>query len=205
MKASRFSRRRAGREGRKGTGIGVAPEVLDEVLKNEGVKKDTVDGEEERIEAAINTSIQNRDLNEPVNREAIKAEYTPTKSFQRSHRYSQEDRDSKESSPYSLKTKTYSTNNNEQPVQQKLPPPPPSSSSSSESEPEPSRNNERLVGNNNQANNDLQLEIEDLQDEIEELRLQLRQKDTIIAEKDLEISRLKRSARRTRQPRQSDF
>ena len=31
MKASRFSRRRAGREGRKGTGIGVAPEVLDEV------------------------------------------------------------------------------------------------------------------------------------------------------------------------------
>ena len=50
-----------------------------QVLKNEGVKKDTVDGEEERIEAAINTSIQNRDLNEPVNREAIKAEYTPTK------------------------------------------------------------------------------------------------------------------------------
>ena len=33
MKASRFSRRRAGREGRKGTGIGVAPEVLDEVSK----------------------------------------------------------------------------------------------------------------------------------------------------------------------------
>ena len=70
----------------------------------------------------------------------------------------------------------------EQPVQQKLPPPP--SSSSSESEPEPTRDNERLVGSN-QANNDLQLEIEDLQDEIEELRLQLRQKDTIIAEKDL--------------------
>jgi len=173
-----------------------------QVLKNEGVKKDVVDGEEERIEAAINTSIQNRDLNEPVNRDAVKAEYKPTKSFQRSHRYSQEDRDSKESSPYSLKTKTYSTNNNEQPVQQKLPPPP--SSSSSESEPEPTRDNERLVGSN-QANNDLQLEIEDLQDEIEELRLQLRQKDTIIAEKDLEISRLKRSARRTRQPRQSDF
>ena len=50
-----------------------------QVLKNEGVKKDVVDGEEERIEAAINTSIQNRDLNEPVNRDAVKAEYKPTK------------------------------------------------------------------------------------------------------------------------------
>merc|ERR1711935_728327 len=203
IKSKRFDRRRAGRAGRKGTGV--APEVLDEVLKKEGVIKDHVDGEEARVDDAINTSIHNRDLNEPINADAIQAEFTPVKSFTRtSHRYSateEQQRETKEHSPYALKTKA--TNNNEP----KPPPPPPAlSSDEDDDECDAVEQQQQQQQRQQHVDDDLKVQIEDLEDEIDELRLQLRQKDTVIAEKDLEISRLKRSARRTRQPaRQSDF
>merc|ERR1712227_621883 len=196
LKSKRFSRRN---DARKATGIGVSKEELDEVLCQQKDAKDQPDGQ---LQDAINTSIQNRDKNEPVNEDAVKAEYVPTKTVTRRQRYSQkesDDRESKETSPYSLKSRTYSSNNNEQ---QKFVEP------SSESEDEPpqpaNRVGQQAVGQN--ETDDLLLEIENLEDKIQELQLQLKQKDTIIAEKDLEINRLKRSARqRTRQPRQSDF
>jgi len=125
----------------------------------------------------------------------------------RRQRYSQkesDDRESKETSPYSLKSRTYSSNNNEQAAQQKFVQP----SSESEEEEPPARVGQQVAqsGQNADEVDTLMLEIESLEDKIQELQLKLRQKDTIIAEKDLEINRLKRSARqRTRQPRQSDF
>merc|ERR1711935_99258 len=202
IKSKRFDRRRAGRAGRKGTGV--APEVLDEVLKKEGIIKDHVDGEEARVDDAINTSIHNRDLNEPINAEAIQAEFTPVKSFTRtSHRYSateEQKRETKEHSPYALKTKA--TNNNET----KPPPPPPALSSDEDDDECDAVEQQQQQQRQQHVDDDLKVQIEDLEDEIDELSIQLRQKDAVIAEKDLEISRLKRSARRTRQPaRQSDF
>jgi len=201
QKKNRFSRRA---DPRKATGIGVSKEELDEVL----CKQKDVDQADGKLQDALDTSIQNRDKNEPVNEDALKAEYVPIKTVTRRQRYSQkesDDRETKETSPYSLKSRTYSSNNNEQAAQQKFVQP--SSESEEEEEPPPARVGQQVAQTKQDDEVDNLLhEIEDLEDQIEALKVQLSRKDAIIAEKDLEINRLKRSARqRTRQPRQSDF
>lgn len=196
MRSSRFSRRR-GNQNRKGTGV--SAEVLDEVLKKEGLKGET--DQADGVDDNLNISIRNREINEPINQEALNAEYKPSRTVTRSYRTSTEDREEKESSPYTLKAKSPHANNNEAPRA----PPTVDVEPSSESE------DEQLPPhriNRSGEDDDLQLVIEDLKEEIEELHIQLNKKDTIIAEKDFEIKKLKRAARRTQQqqqPRQSDF
>ena len=95
LKSKRFSRRN---DARKATGIGVSKEELDEVRLLQKIRsrlsitvfekntfqvlcqqKDAKDQPDGQLQDAINTSIQNRDKNEPVNEDAVKAEYVPTK------------------------------------------------------------------------------------------------------------------------------
>jgi len=97
MKSKRFSRRT---DARKATGIGVSKEELDEVL----CQKKDADQPDGKLQDALDTSIQNRDKNEPVNEDAIKAEYVPTKTVTRRQRYSQKESDDREKRDKSLFT-----------------------------------------------------------------------------------------------------